>query len=103
MYIPSTNENKRIHGQGGLHLYTPENISVEGWIRDNLAKLKGTALGTVPLLVKILIPNSERKTILSSLNKMNFNHLSLFPDFEGAAKYCNMALFEGGLFGLREY
>ena len=35
---------------------------------------------------------------------MNVNYLSLFPDFEGAAKHCNLALREGGMgIGLREY
>ncbi len=32
---------------------------------------------------------------------MNINYLSLFPDFEGAARHCNMALHEQHRNGLK--
>jgi hypothetical protein len=100
LYIgkPADSENRRIQSQGGMHVSTPEGISVENWLLENIVFIKH------PLLVKMLIPNSERTHILKCLNKMNISYLSLFPDYEGAAKYCNIALQESiTSFGHREY
>lgn len=95
----SVKENKRIHSQGGFHIYTPNNLSIETWIRTNQKHAQ-----FFPILVKVLVPDSQRAHILRCLNKMNINYLSLFPDYEGAVKYCNMALAERPrAFGLREY
>lgn len=44
------------------------------------------------ILVEISICDSEREGCLSDLNTMNINHASLFPDIEGAAKFCNLKL-----------
>lgn len=93
-FRPSTNENRRLHNQGGYHIYTPDNMSVDAWIRAKHA-LRGPGWAKVAMLVKILIPNTERNAVLKCLNKMNVNHLSLFPDFQGAAMHCNMGLLEG--------
>jgi hypothetical protein len=100
LYCPSTNENRRLHSQGGLHVYTPSDISVEEWVRVHHSLCPRPSL---PLLTKILIPDSERKQILTGLNKMNINYMTLFPDFEGAAKHCNLALDEGYLGRIRGY
>lgn len=89
-------ENKRIRAQGGLHIYTPKDVPVETWIRHNRGKEK-------MVMTKILIPNSERQQILNSLNQMNINHLSLFPDIEGAARYSNLCLIESDRSGLLDY
>jgi hypothetical protein len=98
IYKSTARENRRIHSQGGLHIYTPDDTSVEAWILAYQKHIK------FPVLVKILVPDSERTRVLRCLNKMNVNYLSLVPDFEGAAKHCNMALIERGLgLGLREY
>ena len=44
--------------------------------------------------MKIFIMESEgdREEFLRYLNRMNINHLSLFPDLYGAAQYSNMEL-----------
>lgn len=95
----SVKENRRIHYQGGIHIYTPDNLSVETWIRTNQHHAR-----FFPVLVKVLVPDSQRTHILRCLNKMNINYLSLFPDHEGAAKHCNLALTERRLgLGLKEY
>lgn len=99
LFRPRTHDNRRIHSQGGWHIYSPNNMSVDAWVRASF----DLQVSQVPLLTKIIIPNTERSTVLTCLNKMNVNYLSLFPDFEGAAKHCNMALHEGGFFGLRDY
>ena len=100
LFTPRTSENSRIHSQGGRHIFTPENESVEQWLETYTANEKSR--WGVPL-VKILIPSDLRASILVSLNKMNINYLSLFPDVEGAAKHCNMAHIENTWSGIREY
>lgn len=44
------------------------------------------------ILVEISISDSEREECLRDLSMMNINHASLFPDIEGAAKFCNLKL-----------
>ena len=44
------------------------------------------------ILVEISIGDNEREECLRDLNTMNINHASLFPDIEGAAKFCNLKL-----------
>lgn len=95
-----SNENYRTSPQGSIHLIPPENASIEDWVRKNRRQDWPACV-----LTKILIGNHARKEILTTLNKMNIIYLSLFPDFEGAAKYCNMALeeHEGLIPGFRAY
>jgi hypothetical protein len=71
-------------------------VSVETWIRENRGEEK-------LVMTKLLIPNSERQQILNSLNQMNINYVSLFPDLEGAAKHSNLSLMESGWSGFRDY
>ena len=104
LYTSQSSDNPRIHHQGGMHIFTPGDISVEEWV-EKYSSIRHEGLSKIPILVKIQMPNAERTNILRSLNKMNINYLSLFPDFEGAAKHCNMALLEQEphRMGLREY
>lgn len=99
-YRPSTHNNHRIHSQGGWHVFCPNNQSVEKWVRANYSVMKHTG---IVLLTKIIMPNIERKVVLECLNKMNVNYLTLFQDLEGAAKHCNLALYEGKFGGGRGY
>ncbi len=84
---PNSDENARLVSQRGLFVRTPDSMTLENWVKQNF---KGDDKHRI--LIKILIPNKEREKILTWLNRMNINHLSLFPDLYGAAKYCNMAL-----------
>lgn len=80
---PVFNDNKRLISQSGILLKLPLNYNLEEWnskyIPEYIAEV---------LLLKIKIPDIKRDNILKSLNRMNINHLSLFPDLEGSSKFC---------------
>ncbi len=85
---PKTDENARLVSQGGLFTRGAMGISIEEWIA---AYFKGKA---EKVLIKIVLQErrGDRFEILRTLNRMNINHRSLFPDVEGSAKFCNMRL-----------
>lgn len=82
---PMSDENQRLVNQGGLFTRSPIGESLESWIKHNYAGDKEKAA-----LIKILIPNKDRMMCLRMLNRMNINHLSLFPDLYGASKFSNI-------------
>lgn len=84
---PLMDENARLISQRGLFTRAPDGVTIEEWVSKYF---KGYDGGGV--LMKILLPNSEQRVALRSLNRMNINHLSLFPDMEGSAKYVNFSL-----------
>lgn len=85
-FTPQNNENPRLVNQRGLFTYTDPGTNLVDWV-TNFAEGKD-----VGILLEIRIPRTERDKALVNLNRMNVNHLSLFPDLYGASKYCNMAL-----------
>lgn len=85
-YEPMSDENPRLVAQGGLFTRAPLQVPVEDWVSFNFPDT------TSPVLIKILIPCSDRTSCLRALNRMNINHLSLFPDLNGASRYVNLAL-----------
>lgn len=81
---PFSDENSRLVSQGGLFTRAPDGVDLEDWV----AKVEaGNSNGFT--LIKITIPDNDRENCLRSLNRMNINHLSLFPDLYGASQYCN--------------
>lgn len=82
---PLVDENARLVSQGGSFTRTVHGRSIEDWVR------KVFVGETHPLLVKLLLPDAVRPEVLRSLNRMNINALTLFPDLEGAARYVNMS------------
>jgi hypothetical protein len=83
---PLSDDNNRLVSQGALFTRSPDGILIEQWIASTFPEdLKSH-------LVKITIPTKDRFLALRSLNRMNINHLSLFPDLEGASKFSNMHL-----------
>jgi hypothetical protein len=84
---PLSDENTRLVSQGGLFTRSHGGLDVESWVHRYVPRLSG---GIV--LLKILLPNSERRVALRTLAQMNINHLSLFPDLHGAAWHCNIEL-----------
>lgn len=82
---PDTDENPRLVSQGGLFTRFPDGVDVERWICENFP-----AACRQMVLIKIVLPNQDRAEALADLNWMNINHMTLFPDLYGAAKFCNM-------------
>jgi hypothetical protein len=81
---PITDENTRLINQSGLFTKVLTNKDIESMIRT---KYKGEVLNYQ--MLKIRIPNKHRNLALRSLNRMNINHNTLFPDIQGASIYCN--------------
>lgn len=84
---PMSDDNPRLITQRGLFTRSPDGVDIESWISTHFEGETGGAK-----LLKIIVPTRERDLAMKSLNRMNINHLSLFPDLYGAAKYCNFEL-----------
>lgn len=80
---PFSDENQRLVNQGGLFTQAPQGKPLDIWVPENIDDSSYA-------LIKILIPNKERTECLKTLNRMNINHLTLFPDLYGASKFCNL-------------
>jgi hypothetical protein len=84
---PMSDENPRLVSQRGLFTRVPDGVTIDEWVRRNFPKQKSSAV-----LIRFRLPNKQRDTCLRFLNRMNINHLSLFPDLYGASRYCNQEL-----------
>lgn len=80
--------NKRQISQNGLFTMAPDGLDLERWSKQHAARF----IPDYILLVKILLPDTDRALCLRMLDRMNINHHSLFPDLDGAARYCNQML-----------
>ncbi len=83
---PLQDENDRLVSQSGLFTRTPLGVTVEDWVDQNR---KGATSGA---LIKLIVPEKGRLDCLRTLNKMNINHLTLFPDLYGSSGHCNKQL-----------
>jgi len=83
---PLTEQNQRLISQNGLFTRAPQRVYLEDWIRRNFESEEDY------ILMRLLIPNRDRENCLRTLNRMNINHLTLFPDLDGASKYCNLSM-----------
>jgi hypothetical protein len=84
---PLQDENPRLVNQAGLFTRVPVGNTLEEWVEDNFLDESNDVI-----LLKLIIPDMDRTDCLKTLNKMNINHLSLFPDLYGAGKHCNKFL-----------
>ena len=84
---PFSDENARLVNQGGLFTRSPAGVTIEDWASEHIDEnyRRGS-------LIRITIPNAGRDECLRTLNRMNINHLTLFPDLYGASAFCNMRL-----------
>jgi hypothetical protein len=83
---PLADDNARLVNQRGLFSLSPENVCIRSWVSENFS-----ADESAPLIC-VRIPRSERTTALRSLNRMNINALTLFPDLSGSSSFCNTRL-----------
>jgi FRG domain-containing protein len=83
---PLSDENNRLVSQGALFTRAPDGVLLEQWIAYMFPEDEKSHL------MKIVMPSKDRVLALRSLNRMNINHLSLFPDLEGATKFANLHL-----------
>lgn len=88
---PLSDDNARLVNQGGLFTRAPDGITLEEWVGNNFKEDQKTIV-----LAKITIPNSDRESCLRALNRMNVNHLTLFPDLYGSSKFSNFELMIDG-------
>lgn len=84
---PHGDENARLVAQAGLFTRGPLGSTVDEWVRTNF---RGTS--DMAPLIKFTFPEKGRFDCLRTLNRMNINHLSLFPDLHGSSEHCNKRL-----------
>lgn len=82
---PISDENPRLITQSGLFTKLPLNFDFVNWVSSELPD-------DAPYLIKINVPESERANILKHLRLMNIHPATLFPEVDGAAKFCNQTL-----------
>ena len=83
-FEPDSDENSRVLSQRGLFTISPVRRTIDAWVVENFKN------PTSDILIKILVPNDDRKDCLRMMNRMNINHLTLFPDLIGAAAFSNV-------------
>lgn len=86
-FDPLSSEFPRLLNQDGMFTITNDGRCIKLFI-DNQAE--GYTDDWV--LMKIKIPNKNRKEFLRYFNLMNINHLTLFQDPYGASEFCNLKL-----------
>jgi len=84
---PLQDDNSRLVNQAALFTGVPLGITVEQWVEEHF---QGTTKEAV--LIHLRIPDKDRLDCLRTLNKMNINHGTLFPDLYGSAQHCNKSL-----------
>lgn len=83
---PMSDDNHRLVSQGGLFTrLLPDGKPLEEWVTENHPPVDDGLS-----LIKFLIPNNDRSACLQTLNRMNINPLSLYPDLTGASRYTNL-------------
>jgi hypothetical protein len=83
---PMSDENQRLVSQDGVFTRAPIGTPIEHWIARVFENVSDA------VLLRIEIPDADRLACLRALNRMNINHLSLFPDLGGASRSTNLKL-----------
>ena len=81
---PFSDDNPRLVSQGGMFTRAPVGQPIEMWVQR---AFEGSQEG---ILLRIEVPNADRLACLRTLDRMNINHLSLFPDLVGASRFVNL-------------
>lgn len=80
------NTHKRHYLQQTQHTICIKNCGVQGVINEGFGKYEEAVLDSREVLVKYIIPSSERKKVLRQLDKMNITFVSLFETEEALVK-----------------
>ncbi len=80
---PTMIENARLISQACLFTMYPLGITLEEWVQEQYAGVEDE------ILIKVDIPDDQRVQCLRTLHQMNITNLTLFPDIDGSARYCN--------------
>ena len=86
-FQPMVDDNARLVNQGAVLSRGPDGVALEDWVRKHFSEDHGEIV-----LLRLLLPASQRDDSLRGLNRMNISHGSLFPDVYGAARFCNLHL-----------
>ena len=81
---PETDANYRLNSQAAIFIHMPRRTELEHYVQEHFPSDDRD-----PTFTRILIPNRDRDECLVALNKMNINHMTLFPDIDGAARHVN--------------
>lgn len=90
LFYSHNDENPRLINQRGLFTIAKDKIDIETHIKKRFVDGKNKIA-----LIKIIVPEkkvNDRVEFLKFLNRMNINHLTLFPDLTGTGNYCNKSL-----------
>lgn len=89
LFHSHNDDNSRLINQRGLFTITEDRIDIESYINKTFEL--GESLNA---LYRIHIPENlnDRENFLRFLNRMNINHLTLFPDLIGTSEYVNKHL-----------
>lgn len=83
---PLQDENDRLVSQSGLFTRAPLGTPIDAWVEKYFKDYERAKL------MKFIIPEKDRLECLRTLNRMNINHLTLFPDLYGSGEFCNKKL-----------
>ena len=98
---PVTDDNPRLVAQRSLLTKWDGPPVLEELVAEKCKGADYNPPNGMLVLCKIVLPDSARAEALRSLNQMNINHLTLFPDLEGAMKYWGVPGFRGVPGGFR--
>jgi len=95
-FDPMSSEHPRLINQRGLFTKTKDGKDIETVLckYEYGHKERDIPEGNNPWLIKIKIKDipDTRRSFLHGLTAMNINHMSLFPEIQGAAKFCNLGI-----------
>lgn len=95
-FDPMSSEHPRLISQRGLFTIIKDGKDIETVLckYEYGHKERDIPEGNNPWLIKIKIKDipDTRRSFLHGLTAMNINHMSLFPEIQGAAKFCNLGI-----------
>lgn len=91
-FDPMSSDCPRLINQRGLFTITKHGEDIISLVERKWGQAKRAE--QTPWLIKIEIRNDyeNREAFLRGLNSMNINHMSIYPDIHGAAKFSNIGI-----------